>query len=336
MLTPSIAQVAACLSPLPTLAALRDEFRRNGQADSPKLVAPLRSHHVIEAPNKQSGAETHLLTMPAWEMGGLLGIKIVGVNALNPSRKDNPQPMVQGIYLLMDSVTGAPLAQFDAQELTFRRTAAVSALAGDYLARQGATHLGLIGAGAALAPFVVEMYRAIRPIEKVSLWNRTASKSFPLAEMLKGEGLDVEVVSALDQLVEQADIVSSCTPSPTPIIKGALLKSGCHVDCIGGFRPTMREADDETLVRARICVDTLDGVLQEAGDIILPLANGVIQRDDILGDLFDLCSGRLRGRTDNDDITFFKNVGSALSDLAAAKLVYECLSNNGIDGEIVL
>lgn len=80
----------------------------------------------------------------------------------------------------------------------------------------------------------------------------------------------------------------------------------------------------------------IDGaVLQEAGDIIVPLAKGVIQRDDILGDLFDLCSGRLRGRTDNDDITFFKNVGSALSDLAAAKLVYECLSNNGIDGEIV-
>jgi len=325
MLTPSTHDVAQCLAPTALIEALRGEFRVNGLSAEPSLVAPLRAHHVIEAPNKAPGAETHLLMMPAWETGGVIGIKLVGVNAQNPSRPHAPQPMVQGIYLLMDATTGAPLAQFDAQELTFRRTAAVSALAADYLARADASHLGIIGAGAAMAPYVVDMYRAIRPIRQVTLWNRTAQKAAGLADALSAEGLSVHVAESPDDLVASVDIVSSCTPSEDPVIKGALLREGTHVDCIGGFRPTMREADDVTLRRAHIFGDTMDGVTQEAGDIMIPLERGVIQSTDILGDLFDLCAGRLPGREQAEDITFFKSVGSALSDLAGAKLVLESL-----------
>ena len=325
MFTPSTQDVAECLAPSALIEALRGEFKANGLADEPLLISPLRAHHVIDAPDKAPGAETHLLMMPAWESGGVIGIKLVGVNALNPSRTDVPQPMVQGIYLLMDATTGAPLAQFDAQELTFRRTAAVSALAADYLAREDATHLGVIGAGAAMAPYVVAMYRAIRPIRQVTLWNRTAQKVAGLADSLSAEGMIVNVAESPDELVSSVDIVSSCTPSEEPMIKGALLREGAHVDCIGGFRPTMREADDVTLQRAQIYGDTMEGVTQEAGDIMIPLAEGVIKAQDIRGDLFDLCAGRASGRSRSSDITFFKSVGSALSDLAGAKLVLKAL-----------
>ena len=326
MFTPSTQDVADCLTPSALIEALRNEFRANGLADEPLLVSPLRAHHVIDAPDKAPGAETHLLMMPAWEAGGVIGIKLVGVNAQNPSRADAPQPMVQGIYLLMDATTGAPLAQFDAQELTFRRTAAVSALAADYLARDDASHLGVIGAGAAMAPYVVAMYRAIRPIRQVTLWNRTADKAIGLADALKAEGLNVHIAESPDELVSSVDIVSSCTPSQEPMIKGDLLRAGTHVDCIGGFRPTMREADDVTVQRAQIYGDTIEGVTQEAGDIMIPLSEGVIQAQDIRGDLFDLCAGRVSGRDQPSDITFFKSVGSALSDLAGAKLVLKSLT----------
>lgn len=326
MFTPSTQDVAECLTPSALIEALRAEFRANGLADEPLLVSPLRAHHVIDAPDKTPGAETHLLMMPAWESGGVIGIKLVGVNAQNPSRADAPQPMVQGIYLLMDAKTGAPLAQFDAQELTFRRTAAVSALAADYLAREDASHLGIIGAGAAMAPYVVAMYRAIRPIRQVTLWNRTADKALGLANSLKAEGLSVHIAESPDELVSSVDIVSSCTPSEDPMIKGDLLRPGTHVDCIGGFRPTMREADDVTLQRAQIYGDTMEGVTQEAGDIMIPLSKGIIQAQDIRGDLFDLCAGRVSGRSHPSEITFFKSVGSALSDLAGAKLVLTSLT----------
>jgi ornithine cyclodeaminase len=209
----------------------------------------------------------------------------------------------------------------EGRALTAWRTAAASALAARYLARADATRLLMVGAGA-LARHLVRAHAAVRPIETVTLWNRTRRGAEELASALAGIGLTVSVVDDLEPAVRGADIISCATLSSTPLLRGAWLRDGAHIDLVGGFTPAMREADDETVRRARIYVDTRAGALNEAGDIVDPIARGIIVPADIAGDLFDLCRGKVPGRTAQGEITLFKSVGTAIEDLAAAMLVW--------------
>ena len=142
------------------------------------------------------------------------------------------------------------------------------------------------------------------------------------AEALRTDGLDAAAVSDLDAALGEADIVSSATISTDPLVKGALLKPGAHVDLVGGFTPQMREADDDAIRRARVYVDTRAGATKEAGDIVQPLASGVLKPEAIVADLHELARGEKRGRASADEITLFKSVGAALEDLAAGVAVY--------------
>ncbi|MGA7612689.1 MAG: ornithine cyclodeaminase family protein, partial [Xanthobacteraceae bacterium] len=169
---------------------------------------------------------------------------------------------------------------------------------------------------------LVRAHAAVRPIETVTLWNRTRRGAEELASALAGIGLTVSVVDDLEPAVRAADIISCATLSSTPLLRGAWLRDGAHIDLVGGFTPAMREADDETVRRARIYVDTRAGALNEAGDIVDPIARGIIVPADIAGDLFDLCRGKVPGRTAQGEITLFKSVGTAIEDLAAAMLVW--------------
>jgi ornithine cyclodeaminase len=180
----------------------------------------------------------------------------------------------------------------------------------------------MIGAGA-LAPHLVRAHAAVRPIKRVTLWNRTRGRAVSLAFGLAVGGIEVEVADDLATAVRDADIVSCATLATAPLIRGAWLKPGTHVDLVGGFTPKMREADNDAVKRARIYVDTRAGALKEAGDMVIPLRRRVIARKDIRGDLFDLCGGKAKGRTSDKQITLFKSVGSAIEDLAAAMLVWK-------------
>ena len=290
-------------------------------------VQPVRHHHTIDRPD---GAASTLLLMPAWtdferagtSDGGFVGVKIVTVS---PDNNAIGKPAVMGLYLLLDGTTGEPLALMDGQRLTQWRTACASALAASGLAREDASSLLVIGAGA-LSPFLARAHAAVRPIRRIRIWNRTPANARKVVEALADLGLDVAVASDLDAAVAQSDIVSSCTISTEPLVKGALLKPGTHVDLVGGFTPTMREADDEAIRRARVHVDTLAGATKEAGDIVQPLASGVLSREAIRGDLFGLARGEISGRGSADDITLFKSVGAALEDLAAGIAVYKAVS----------
>lgn len=290
-------------------------------------VQPVRHHHTIERPD---GAASTLLLMPAWtdferagtSDGGFVGVKIVTVS---PDNNAIGKPAVMGLYLLLDGRTGEPLAMIDGQRLTQWRTACASALAASYLAREDATSLLVIGAGA-LSPFLARAHAAVRPIQRIRIWNRTPANAEKVVAGLAGLGLDVAVAPDLDAAVAEADIVSSCTISTEPLVKGVLLKPGAHVDLVGGFTPAMREADDETIRRARVHVDTLAGATKEAGDIVQPLASGVLERNTIAGDLFGLTRGEIAGRLVADEITLFKSVGAALEDLAAGIAVYRAVS----------
>ncbi len=179
----------------------------------------------------------------------------------------------------------------------------------------------MVGAGA-LAPHLVRAHAAVRPIKRVTLWNRTRGHAVALAFGLAVTGVDATIAEDLESAVAEADIVCCATLATEPLIQGKWLRPGAHVDLVGGFTPKMREADDDAVKRARIYVDTRAGALKEAGDLVIPLRRKAIAKADIRGDLFELCRGTTKGRTADKQITLFKSVGTAVEDLAAAMLVW--------------
>jgi ornithine cyclodeaminase len=298
----------------PTLIdALADAFRG-------EIVVPVRHHHTIE----RSGTAATLLLMPAWSASGekFLGCKLVTVF---PDNARAGRPSLYGTYLLLSGETGEPLAVLDGRVLTAWRTAAASALAARHLAREDAEHLVMVGAGA-LAPHLVRAHASVRPINRVTLWNRTRTRAERLAAELRRTGRDITIAYDLEAAVHQADIVSCATLSAEPLVLGQWLPLGVHVDLVGGFTPQMREADDAVLERAAIYVDTRAGALSEAGDLTDPIRRGIIAPSDVRGDLFDLVRGGRFARERDEQITVFKSVGHALEDLATAALVAESAS----------
>lgn len=306
------AAVAAHLDYPGLIAALKDAFRVG-------CDAPTRHHHTIGFPDGRP--EGTLLIMPAWD-DRLLGIKTVTVM---PANAERGLPSVAGIYMLMDKDTGQPQLAIDGVELTVRRTAAASALAASFLARENAATMLMVGAGA-LAPHLVSAHCHVRPIRRVMIWNRNADRAAALARRLNEDnapaGVEFVMAEDLAAATEQADIVSCATLSQQALIKGAWLRPGTHLDLVGAFRPDMRESDDEAVRRSQLFVDTLDGALSEAGDIVQPLKGGVITREDIKADLAALCRGDHPGRVGDEEITLFKSTGCALEDLAAAAYVW--------------
>jgi ornithine cyclodeaminase len=182
----------------------------------------------------------------------------------------------------------------------------------------------MVGAGA-LAPHLVRAHIAVRPIKRVTLWNRSRSRAVATAFALSTAGIEPIVAEDLEAAVREADIVSCATLSEKPLLRGAWLKKGAHVDLVGAFTPRMREADDATIRRARVYVDSRASAPKGSGDIAIPLKKKVIRAKDIQGDLFELCRGKKKGRRRQDEITVFKSIGVALEDLAAALLVWRGL-----------
>ncbi len=271
---------------------------------------PLRHAHAL-------GAGGTLLLMPAWSPRSL-GVKLVTVM---PEAAWRGASTVQASYLLLDRTTGQPRALIDGEALTLRRTAAASALAAQLLARPDARRLLVVGTGR-LAPWMARAHVALRPdLAHVDVWGRNADAAEEVVETLREEGIDAEVALDLRQAVEQADVITCATTAREPLLHGAWLKPGAHVDLVGAFRPDMREADDAVVLRARVFVDTLAGALAEAGDLTQPIERGVIAREHVRGELAQLLRGEVEGRVHGDDITLFKSVGTALEDLAAAALV---------------
>lgn len=285
---------------------------------------PTRHHHTIPTYGDHDGT---LLVMPAWQRGRHIGVKLVTVFPDNARRS---LPSVMGAYLLLDGKTGAPLALIDGPALTLKRTAAASALAAGYLARNDAERLLMVGTGA-LAPHLIMAHATVRSIRHVLIWGRTEAKTERLAKAMaktlaKIPGRPrIEATADLEGAVRGADIISCATLTEEPLVRGAWLRPGQHLDLVGGFTPDMREADDDAIRVARVFVDTRDGALKEAGDIVRPLEAGIITRDDIAGDLYDLTRGERAGRRFHDQITLFKSVGTALEDLAAAQLLVELI-----------
>jgi ornithine cyclodeaminase len=206
----------------------------------------------------------------------------------------------------------------DGEELTLRRTGAASALASRYLSAPDASRLTMVGTGQ-LAPHLIESHACVRPIRDVRIWGRRAERANAVAASLSRPQLRVEAVEDLEAAVRWADIVSCATLSQQPLVRGAWLRAGQHLDLVGAFNPQMCEADDEALARAELYVDTRVGALAESGEIIGAIQRGVIDSKAVRAELSELASGRFM-RSHSAAITLFKSVGTALEDLAAAEL----------------
>ncbi len=256
----------------------------------------------------------------AWQHDHAMGAKIISII---PANSANNLPVIQAVYVLLDGQNGLPLAAIDGTVMTYYKTAADSALGARYLARHEVETMLMVGAGD-MAPYLIDAHQAVRPsIRKILLWNRTIRGAFELAGRIKTDKIQVEVSENLSTAVRQADLICCATRTTEPLIKGQWLRAGTHVDLVGAFTPDMREADDQTIRRSRLFVNSRLTTISDIGELMIPIKNGVISEADVLADHYDLCQNKHPGRTSDQEITVFKNGGGGHMDLMAARFIYE-------------
>lgn len=274
-------------------------------------ASPERAHYALEG----QGAPRSLLLMPSWQPDRGIGVKIVTVF---PDNAPQGLPSVNGAYVLLSWQTGQPRAWIDGRALTLARTAAVSALAADLLAPTKPEALLMVGTGA-LSRHLIQAHTAVRRYQSVLVWGRDPAKAAAVAGDLTARGCPAAAVADLQAAARSADVISCATLAEAPLLRGSWLKPDCHLDLVGSFKPDMREADDACLGGAFIVVDTL-AALDDSGDLLGPLAHGVIMKHEVqtLSTLLSRKECIPRPRR-----TVFKTVGVALADLAVAEHLYQ-------------
>ena len=272
-------------------------------------TVPPRIHYDI---GKEAGDAT-LLLMPAWRAGDLLGIKIATVVPTNAALG---LPSVNAQYLLLNARTGQFLASLEGRALTLLRTAAVSALAANLLAPSEPQTLLLVGTGA-LIPYLASGHCAVRRYTSINVWGRNQSKAAATVAELARDGLPAEVAEDLESAVRSADVISCATMSEQPLVLGRWLQPKTHLDLVGGYRPAMREADDDCVRDAFVVTDTLTA-LEECGDLRTPIDGGALDGAEVVPLDRLVRESELQQPTRS---TVFKSVGVALADLAAAQWI---------------
>jgi ornithine cyclodeaminase len=300
-----------------------DEIKR--ALGFPALIAALEAAHRrprMELQNGLLGNERgQYFVRHAVDSGRYMASKLI--TSFPGNLQQGALPAVQALCVLFDGHNGQPLAFLDGTELTYWRTAADSALGAKILSPPNAATLLVVGAGA-MAAHLIRAHRAVRPsLRRVLIWNRTLERAATLVDQLLREGIEAELTNDLAAATQTADLISTCTRSNEPLIRGANLKAGTHLDLVGGYTPATREADDEAASRSRVFVDCRESAFDGVGDIAQPIANGAIRESDVLGDLYDLITERVAGRRSPTDITFFKNAGGGHLDLMTAELIIE-------------
>lgn len=294
------------------ISALRDDF-------SQSFGMPQRQ--VYHLPNAQ-GSKDAFAVLPAWND------QVMGVKAFThlPGNHQKGLDILASKLLLFCRQTGAPLALVDGTVLTYWRTAAVSALAADYLAPKQARSLLLFGTGK-LAPYMALAHASVRPIEVIYVAGRQPDKVQQCIEQIKAQRPDIQVLAEDNSQtrVGQVDIISCATSAATPLFAYSSLQRPVHIDLVGNHNNDRRECDSETVVNASVYVDSRLNVLNEAGELLIPITEGHFSESQVKAELAELCQARVQGRQETDGITLFKSVGTALADLSCAHLLYRLL-----------
>jgi len=264
---------------------------------------------------------SHFFIRSGWQPEKAVGAKVITIFPRNNQQREKPS--IQAVYILFEGVNGTPIACLDGTALTWMKTASDSALGSRLLSRENIETMLMIGAGQ-MAPHLVSAHCEVRPsLKQVNIWNRTGDKAVALCASLaeKFPLISFASVSEIEASARKADLI--CSAIGTPIIQGAWLKPGTHVDLIGAYTPTMREADDECFRRGSLFVDARETTIHHIGELMIPLASGVINEQDVLADLSDLCLQHHRGRKSDDEITLFKNGGGGHLDLMCARILHQ-------------
>lgn len=333
MLVLSRHDVEQLLTMTDTLAAVEEGFRQLAQGN---VVMPQRAATQIAPHNGLH------LSMPAFVGGeiGALTIKIVTVYGDNPAHYG--LPTIQGLLLVHDAKTGQVVAMMDAEHLTAMRTGAASGVASKYLARPDAETVVLFGAGA-LGPGQLAAVCAVRPIHRAYIITRTGDKDADFCQRMASElGIEVHATPFdiaqgkrnTQHAIAQADIICTATNSATPLFPGAWVRPGTHINAVGAYTRTMRELDTALIQRSRVFVDHRPAAGAEAGDILIPIAEGAFTQEQIAGALGEVVNGDVTGRTSNDEITVFKSVGLAMQDAVTAARIYAKAVTLGIGSQV--
>lgn len=305
------------------------------QLSANETIVPLRLNIPIE---KHNGIT---LYMPAYlQKSEALAVKIVGVHYDNPKRG---LPLIHAVVIALDAATGRPLALIEGSSLTALRTAAGAGAATDFLARPDARVGVVLGAGVQ-GRTAIQAISAARPLETIYLFSRTQSKAETLARELRGTGdvpFDIRVLASTPEniagAVRQADIIYCATTSATPLFDGNDVKPGAHVNAVGTFAHDRREVDSDFIKRcAKIVVDAYSGALAEAGDLLIPMEQGIISESDIYAELGEISGGAKSGRTTAAEITFFKSVGNAVQDAAIAQAILSRAEAQNLGADVEL
>ena len=308
----SKSQVSSLLSMAESIEAVEEAFRElaRGTATVPtRLSLPMFE--------KQGW----LGVMPAYlARAGSLTTKIVTVYQNNATIHGIPN--VLAAIILNDVETGRVEAVMEGSQITAMRTGAVSGVATKYLARRNAYRLGIFGAGVQ-ARRQFQAVKEVREIRSVSVYDTRKEMTRDFITEARAEGeVTVTAANTPEEAVQEADIIVTATTSAAPVFKGRNVKPGTHINAIGAFTPSTREVDSETIANSKIVVDSLEAALAEAGDIIIPLNEGVIHRENIWAQLGEIVTGKKAGRTSPDEKTLFKSVGLGIQDAAVASVVF--------------
>jgi len=291
-------------------------------------VLPLRS--MVWKPDKKG----LLGLMPAYlDQPRSLGLKVVSVF---PGNHGSEYDSHQGAVMLFDTEHGSPLAILDASSITAIRTAAVSGAATRAMAREDAGDLAILGAGVQ-ATTHLEAMKVVRPLRRVRVWSRNAETARRFASTLAARhGLAIEVMPSAQAAVEGADLVCTTTAAREPILEGAWLAPGAHINAVGACFPASRELDTAAVKRARLIVDRRESALNEAGDFLIPKKEGAIRDDHIAAELGEVLLGWAPGRRTPEEVTLFKSLGIAVEDLAAAHYLIEQAKARGVGTSVPL
>jgi ornithine cyclodeaminase/alanine dehydrogenase len=294
----------------------------HGTVDMPQRpVIRVPDHHGV------------VLFMPA-QIGGMgaLGMKVVTVYPDNPTK--HGKPTVMGVILLNDPETGEVVSIMDGGYITAMRTGAVSGVATKYMARPDAKTAAVFGGGVQARTQLEAMAEA-RDLVKAYVYDIVPEQAEAFAAAMGGKlGIAVEVGSDARQVVEASDIIATATSAAEPIFDGAWVRPGTHVNGIGSHAPTMRELDTTLVARSRLIVDLREAAMAEAGDLLIPIQEGEITEDHIVGDLGQVINGDVAGRTADDEVTLFKSEGLAIQDVSVAARVYELARDKGVGQQV--
>ena len=320
--------IRQAISMAEAIEVVKDAF---AQLSSRKAQSPVRTPLTLKGQGEVA------LIMPAYLGDTMaLGTKVVTVFPKNPQQG---LPAIQALVVLFDAATGSPLAIFEGTHLTRLRTGAATGAATQVFSRPEASKLALFGAGGqALAQ--VEGVLVARKIERIMLFDifpqRVDSLMVALGESPWCGQVEILQASSPAEALREADVVVTATSASKPVFNGSLIERGAHINAIGSFRADMQEVDEETIRRARIFVDSVQACLEEAGDLIIPLNKGLIQKADVLAEIGEVISGEKSGRKSNDEITYFKSVGNAVQDISVAQAVWQRAVGKGLGQEVEL